>query len=131
MNKSGVIALALCMWLVGFVGPSVACEVDVPCENVKVIYVGKGRRILAGGVEKTIYVASVMLVEKMSELKKVRLNCPSETVIVRIGPGDFELPKHAISTGGDWFSSVEYSTPDEALGAAMKMCPDKVKSYLP
>ncbi len=73
--------------------------------------------------------ASVMLIEKMSKLKEVRLNCPDETIVVRIGPSEFELPKNAISTGGDWFS-VEYSTPGEALDAAMSMCPDKVKSYL-
>jgi hypothetical protein len=129
MSKLGVVAIALCVWLVGLVGLAAACEVNVPCESVKIIYVGKGRRHLSVGNVEIIYVASVMLIEKMSKLKEVRLNCPDETIVVRIGPSEFELPKNAISTGGDWFS-VEYSTPGEALDAAMSMCPDKVKSYL-
>lgn len=129
MNRVSIAVIVICMWMVGSVDLSSACETAVLCENVEIIYVGKGRRHLAGGVEETVYVTSVMLIEKMNELKEVRLNCTYETVIVGIGPSDFELPKHAISTGGDWFS-VEFLTPDKALGAAMKMCPDKVKSYL-
>lgn len=129
MNRVCVAVIVVCVLVAGFVGLSSACETVVSCEDVKIIYVGKGRRILAGGAEETIYVTSVMLIEKMNELKEVRLSCPYETVIVRIGPSGFELPKHAISTGGDWFS-VEFLTPDKALGAAMDMCPEKVKSYL-
>ena len=129
MNRICIAVIVICMWMVGFVDLSSACETVVLCENVEIIYVGKGRRHLADGVEETIYVTSVMLIEKMNELKEVWLNCPYETVIVRIGPSGFELPKHAISTGGDWFS-VEFLTPDKALGAAMDMCPEKVKSYL-
>lgn len=130
MNRICIAVVVIGMWIVGLADLSSACETVVSCENVKIIYVGKGRRILAGGVEEMIYVASVMLVEKKSKLKEVRLNCPDKTIVVRIGSSDFELPKRAISTGGDWFS-IECSTPEEALDAAMKMCPDKVKNYLP
>ncbi|WP_207265067.1 hypothetical protein [Desulfovibrio sp. Huiquan2017] len=130
MSKPGVVAVALCVWLVVLVGSSAAFEVDVPCESVKIIYVGKGRRHLSDGKVEAIYGASVMLEKPNSNLIEARLNCPHGNVLVRVGASSFELPKDAVSTGGDWFS-VDYSNPEEALDAAMRMCPEKVKSFLP
>ena len=64
--------------------------------------------------------------EKMDKLREVHLRCPSQNVSVPIGSSHFKLPKVAISTGGDWLS-VDYATPN----AALRMCTDKVKSFLP
>lgn len=62
-------------------------------------------------------------------LKEVHANCPHKSIVIRMGNTTWDLPKAAVSTGGNAFW-VERSTSKEALNAAMSMCPDKVKSYL-
>ena len=129
MNRFGFVTGLICAWLIGHAGLSAACEATVSCESVEVIHVSEGRRHLAGGLVETIYGASVMIDVSTSNLKEVRANCPHQTIVIRIGTTVFELPPNAVSTGGNCFW-VDYSTPKEVLDAAMKMCPDKVKSYL-
>jgi hypothetical protein len=84
---------------------------------------------LAGGLTETLYVASVMVDATACNLKEVHASCHQETITIHLNGTVFTLPKAAVSTGGNWFV-VERSTSKEALGVAMSMCPDKVKSYL-
>lgn len=129
MNKAHWITIWAVVWLSACAGISFACEVVLSCDSVQQIYVGKGRRHLAGGKTEIFYAADVILDTATSNLKEVYADCPGDTIVIRIGNGVFALPKNAISPAGNWFG-IDLSTPQEALDAAMSMCPDKVKSSL-
>ena len=75
------------------------------------------------------YGASVHVNAGKARLKKAYAECVDGTIQIRIGDQMFDILKADVSTGGNWFGIVR-STPQEALDAAMSICPDKVKSYL-
>jgi hypothetical protein len=130
MNNPKLVAVLAVACFMLHVGVSSACEAYLSCDSIQEIHVGKGMQHLADGKVKIFYCADVTVDTATSNLKEVFANCPHDTIVIRIGDNAFELPKAAISTGGNWFG-VDCPTPQEALDAAMKMCPDKVKSHLP
>lgn len=130
MSKMLLMAAMILMWLLTPAKVTWACEANVPCESVVAIDVGKGRRHLPGGKTETLYVASVVVDATKSDLKEVLADCPRDTILIHIEAIALELPKVAISTGGDWFA-IERATPTEALDAAMSLCPEKVTSHIP
>lgn len=130
MIKREVTVALSAVFLCCFFGVSSACEITLPCEKIQEIAVVKGTDHLAGGVEKTVYVTCVYLGVTQRELKEVVADCPKEVIIIWTGKSSVEVPVVDISTDGSWFSVIR-STPDDALAAAMSICSDKVKSYLP
>ena len=129
MNKFYQITALTLVCIVFFAGHAVAYDVCLSCESVQQIYVGKGRRHLAGGKTEIFYAADVILNTATSNLEEAYAECPGDTIVIRLGNGVFELPKDAISPAGNWFG-IDRATPQEALDAAMSMCPDKVESDL-
>lgn len=109
---------------------AVACDLYLSCEDIESIVVSKGRDFLAGGEEKMVFVACVDLDVTKTSLKEFVANCHDASITVRTGDAVIFIPKDEFSSGGEWFCVV-HSVPEEALDTAMKMCPDKVKSYLP
>jgi hypothetical protein len=81
-------------------------------------------------VTRIFYEACGLVDTTKSDLKEVYAACPNDTITIRIGGNAIRLPRSAVSSSGDWFG-VDRSTPEEALDAAMGMCPDKVISHLP
>ncbi len=129
MIKRKVAVVFLAVFFFCFFGVSSACETSLSCEEIQEIAVVKGTDHLAGGVEKTVYVACVYLDVTQRELKEVVADCPKEMVVMWTGKSFIEVPVADISTDGSWFSVIR-STPDDALAAAQSICSDKVKSYL-
>lgn len=107
-----------------------ACDLYLSCEDVESIIVSKGRYFLAGGKEKKVFVACVDLDVTKTSLKEFVANCHDDSITVRTGDAVIVIPREEFPSGGESFCVV-HSTPAEALDTAMKMCPDKVTSYLP
>ncbi|MEF2230065.1 MAG: hypothetical protein V3571_03985 [Pseudodesulfovibrio sp.] len=129
MNKCHRIAALVVACVVFLACRSVACETSLSCDGVQQIYVGKGRRHLAGGQTESVYAVGVLVDAAAGDLKKAYADCPGDIIVIRVGDGVFTLPKSAVSPAGNWFG-LDRRTPEEALDAAMSICPDKVKSYL-
>ena len=110
-------------------GIASAREVVLSCDDIEQIYVSKGTSYLTGGKTEIFYGASVHVNAGKARLKKAYAECVDGTIQIRIGDQMFDILKADVSTGGNWFGIVR-ATPQEALDAAMSMCPDKVKSDL-
>lgn len=112
-----------------FAGSSFACEAYVPCESVQAIHVGTGQKHRANKPVETLYDVLVLADADQSGLKNVHASCPGEVLAIHIGGSIFEVEKGAVGSAGDWFA-IEPDTPQEALDAAMSMCPGKVRNHL-
>ena len=130
MNRHSIHCLLLALALLCQAEKAFACEVILPCSAIETIHVSIGRQHLAGGETKVIYVADVDVLPQVGNLKAVYAECSKEDIVIHAGGSVLKLPKAAISPAGNWFG-IDASTPEEALDAAMNICPDKVKSYLP
>jgi hypothetical protein len=129
MNRAFLILAFVFVCLAPSMGSSLACEVDIFCENVQAIHVGTGREHLKNGEIRSFYSIMVLVDEAKSGLKEVYANCLQDTIVIRVGGSAFEVLKIATTPAGDWFG-IERPISTEALDAAMGMCPDKVKSHL-
>ncbi|QJB57021.1 hypothetical protein [Pseudodesulfovibrio sp. zrk46] len=106
-----------------------ACDLYLPCESVEGIVVSKGTEHLSGGEKKMVFVACVDVDAAKTNLKELVAGCNHDSIVVKTGSTSITVPKSEFP-GGHWFSIVRFE-PQEALDAAMSLCPDKVKSYLP
>ena len=107
-----------------------ACDLYLSCDDIEGIVVSKGRDFLAGGKEKKVFVVCVDLDVTKTSLKEYVANCHDDSITVRTGDAVVVIAREEFPSGGEWFCVV-HSVPEEALDTAIKMCPDKVKSYLP
>ena len=125
-----LIVSCMVLLFLSWAGRAVACDVHLSCDDILVVHVSEGTEHLSGGKTRTHYVACVDIDPAKKDLKEAYADCPDDVITIWIGGSSFEVPKVETTPRGDWFCIV-CSTSEEALGVAMKMCPDKVKSYLP
>lgn len=130
MITNRLFSIALFIGILCFACPAVAGEAQLSCDSIQEIAVGKGTEHLAGGSEKTVYVACVYLTPTNNPLKSILANYPGERITIQCGENLIEVPRPDISTDGSWFSII-CSTPGDALAAGNSICADKVTSYLP
>lgn len=107
-----------------------ACDLYLPCESVEAIYVSKGTEHLGGGKEKLVYVACVDVDAAKLNLEEAVAGCDHESVVVINGKTSISVPKENGFGGANSFCIIRLK-PQEALDAAMSLCPGKVKSCLP
>ncbi|MEF2230064.1 MAG: hypothetical protein V3571_03980 [Pseudodesulfovibrio sp.] len=130
MNKTNLaVVFLMTVGLMVFAAAAVASEVVLHCDDIEQIYVSKGTAYLAEGKSETFYGANVILHSGMLPLKEAYSNCTTGSIWIRIGDKTFTLSMADVSSGGNCFGIIR-ATPEEALDAAMSICPDKVKSYL-
>ncbi|WP_156816827.1 hypothetical protein [Desulfovibrio oxyclinae] len=128
INKLVCLSLVFIL-LHAFAAQTVACDLCLSCGDVERIVVSEGTKHLSGGKEKKVFVACIDVDATKIHLKELITNCVHDSITVRRGETVFVVPKEEFP-GGHWFCVV-HSTPEEALDAAMSLCPEKVKSYLP
>lgn len=129
INKLVCLSLVFVLLLANAV-QTFACDLCLSCEDVEGIAVSEGTEHLSGGKEKTVFVACIDVDATKTHLKELITNCVHDSITVRRGETVIVVPKEEFPPGGHWFCVVR-STPEEALDAAMNLCPEKVKSYLP
>ena len=127
MNIMAILSIA---FLLCSASPGLACEVYLSCEDVQAIHVGKGRRHIADGQIEVIYGATVLLEPETKSLKEAFASCPDDMIRIHLGDALLVVPKVATTPSGDWFG-VDRPTPEQAVDAAMGLCPDKVIVHLP
>ena len=129
INKLACLSLAFVL-LHAFAAQTLACDLCLSCGDVEGIVVSEGTKHLSGGKEKTVFVACIDVDATKTHVKELLRNCVHDSITVRRGETAIIVPKEDFPPGGHWFCIVR-STPVEALDAAMSLCPEKVKSYLP